>query len=182
MKPKLLILNGALGVGKSTIAEKYAEEHPLTLKLDIDEVRRWISNFREKKEISEPLAKKIAGEMARVHLQAGYDVILSQIFTQAEYIENLGSIAKECNADFFEILLATSKENSIQRFIERGKSAGYRDGFRPGGLVTLGGKEKKLEQMYEDMMLMVSNRANTKIIESIEGDIAGTYNKLLESL
>ncbi len=182
MKPKLIILNGALGVGKSTLAEKYAEEHPLTLKLDIDEVRRWISNFREKKEISGPLAKKIAGEMARVHLQAGYDVVISQIFTQAEYIESLESIAKECKADFFEILLATSKENSIQRFIERGKSEGYQDGFRPGGLVTLGGKEKKLEQMYEAMMLMVSNRANTKIVESLEGDIAGTYNKLLENL
>ena len=120
--------------------------------------------------------------MARVHLQAGYDVVISQIFTQAEYIENLESIAKDCKADFFEILLAISKEDSIKRFVERGKLEGHQDGFRPGGLVTMGGKEKKLEQMYEDMMLMVSNRANTKIIESIEGDIAGTYNKLLESL
>ncbi|MEP7167707.1 MAG: AAA family ATPase [Candidatus Woesebacteria bacterium] len=182
MKPKLIILNGALGVGKSTLAEKYAAEHPLTLKLDIDEVRRWISHFREEKEISGPLAKKISGEMARVHLQAGYDVIISQIFTQSEPLENLENIARGCGANFYEFLLTTSKEDSIRRFIERGKAEGYPDGFRPGGLVTLGGKEKKLEQMYDDMMLLISKRQNIKSIESIEGDIEDTYSKLLEKL
>lgn len=182
MKPKLIILNGALGVGKSTIAEKYAEAHPLTLKLDIDEVRRWMSNFREEKEISGPLAKKIAGEMARVHLQAGYDVVIAQTFIQTDSLEDLEGIAHECEADYYEFLLSNSKEDSIRRFIERGKSQGYADGFSPGGLVTLGGKEKKLEQMYDDMMVMISKRPNTKVIESIEGDIEGTYDKLLESL
>ena len=180
MKPKLIILNGALAVGKSTLAEKYAEEHPLTLKLDIDEVRRWISNFREEKEISGPLAKKMAGEMARVHLQAGYDVVIAQVFIQEEYLENLENIAKECGAEFYEFLLAISKEDSIRRFIERGKASGYPDGFSPAGLVTLGGKEKKLEQMYDDMMIMIPKRPNTKIIESVEGDIEGIYSKLLE--
>lgn len=182
MKPKLIILNGALGVGKSTIAEKYAEAHPLTLKLDIDEVRRWMSHFREEKEISGPLAKKIAGEMARVHLQAGYDVVIAQTFIQTGHLEDLEGIAHECEADYYEVLLANSKEDSIRRFIERGKSQGYADGFSSGGLVTLGGKEKKLEQVYDDMMVTISKRPNTKVIESREGDIEGTYNKLLESL
>jgi predicted kinase len=181
MKPKLIILNGALGVGKSTLAEKYAEEHPLTLKLDIDEVRRWISHFREEKEISGPLSKKIAGEIARVHLQAGYDVVISQIFIQQEYLESLENITKESGADFCEFLLSIPKEDSIRRFIARGKASGYPDGFNPGGLVDLGGREKKLEQMYDDMMLMSSKRPNTKIIEAVEGDIQGTYTKLLES-
>lgn len=182
MKPKLISLNGALGVGKTTLAGKYAEEHPLTLKIDVDEVRRWISHFREEKEISGPLAKRIANEMARVHLQAGYDVVIAQIFIQEEPLENLEKVAQECGADFYEFLISTSKENSIRRFIERGKATGYPDGFSPGGLVTLGGKEKKLEQMYDDMMVVVSKRPNTKIIESIESDIEGTYRKLVAGL
>ncbi len=182
MKPKLIILNGALGVGKSTLAERYAEEHPLTLKLDIDEVRRWISHFREEKEISGPLAKKMAGEMAKVHLQAGYDVVISQIFIHQEPLENLKKIAKECDAEFYEFLLSIPKADSIKRFIARGKASGYPDGFRPGGLVDLGGREKKLEQMYDDMMLLVSRRPKTKIIESVKGDIKGTYKKLLDNL
>lgn len=180
MKPKLIILNGALGVGKSTLSEKYAEAHPLTLKLDIDEIRRWISNFREEKDISGPLSKKIANEMARVHLQAGYDVVISQIFIHEEPLENLEKVARECGADFYEFLISISREDSIRRFIERGKAQGYVDGFSPTGLVTLGGKEKKLIQMYDDMMALISKRPNTKTIESLEGDIETTYSKLME--
>jgi predicted kinase len=182
MKLKLIVLNGALASGKSTLAEKYAEEHPLTLKLDIDELRRWISHFREEKEISGPLSKKIAGEMARVHLKEGYNVVISQIFIQSEPLENLEAIAKECGADFYEILLATSKEDAIKRFITRGKAEGYEDGFWPHGLVTLGGKEKKLEQMYDDMMTLVAKRPSTITIESVEGDADSTYQKLSENL
>ncbi len=182
MKPKLIILNGALASGKTSLAVKYAEGHPLTLKLDIDELRGRISHFREEKEISGTLSKKMAGEMARIHLQAGYDVIVSQIFTQRDPLENLETIANECGAHFYEILLSISKENSIKRFITRGKLEGYKDGFRPGGLVTLGGKEKKLEQMYHDMMTLVSQRSNVKILTSLEGDIEGTYQQLLECI
>jgi len=182
MKPKLIILNGALGVGKSTLAQRYAEEYPLTLSLDIDEVRRWISHFREEKEKSGPLAKKIAGEMARVHLKSGYDVIVSQIFCQQEPLQEFENIAQESGADFHEFLLSISKEDALKRFIKRGQSEGYLDGFKPGGLVDLGGREKKLEKMHDDMMLTVSQRPRTKIIESVDGDIQGTYTKLLESL
>lgn len=180
MKPKLIILNGALGVGKSTLAEKYAEEHPLTLRIDIDEVRRLISHFREEKEVSGSLAKKIACEMTRVHLQAGYDVVIAQIFTQEESLESLKNIAENTRADFYEFLLSTSKKDSIERFIKRGKAEGYTDGFRPGGLVTIGGKEKKLEQLYDDMMTLVSKRPQTIIIDSKEGNIEETYQKLVE--
>lgn len=180
MKPKLIIINGALGVGKSTIAEKYASEHPLTLKLDIDELRRWISNFREEKEISGPLSKKIACEVARVHLQAGYDVVISQIFIHEEPLDNLEKVAQDAGADFYEFLLAISKEDAIRRFIERGKADGYADGFSPGGLVTLGGKEKKLEQMYDDLMTLIAKRPQTIFINSEEGDAESTYQRLLE--
>lgn len=180
MKPKLIILNGALGVGKSTLAGRYADEHPLTLKLDNDDIRRMISHFREEKEISGPLSKKISREMARTHLQAGYDVIIPQIFIHEEPLEDLKKVAQECGAEFYEFLLSIPKEDFIQRFINRGKAEGYPDGFRPGGLVALRGKEKKLEQMYDDMMLLVSKRPNTTVIDSVEGDVDGTYRKIME--
>ncbi len=113
MQSKLIILNGALGVGKSTLAQKYAEDHPLTLQLDIDELRRMISHFREEKDISGTLSKKIAGEMARTHLQAGYDVVISQIFIQEEHLNNFKNIAQECGIKYFEVLLSISKRDSI---------------------------------------------------------------------
>ena len=51
MVPRLILLNGPPGVGKSTIALLYAQGHPLALNLDIDLVRRqlgrWTSNPEE---------------------------------------------------------------------------------------------------------------------------------------
>lgn len=182
MKPKLIIINGALGVGKSTLAREYAEEHPLTLHLDIDELRKWISCFREEKEKSGLLSKNLAGEMARTHLSSGYDVVISQIFCREEYLERFEKIAEECQADFYEFLLSTSKDDALRRFIKRGQSEGYPDGFKPGGLVDLGGREKKLAELYDDMMRTISQRPSTKVIESIEGDIQGTYAKFLKNL
>jgi len=36
MKPKLIILNGPLGIVKPTLAKRYAEDHPLILVLDME--------------------------------------------------------------------------------------------------------------------------------------------------
>ena len=37
--PHLVLINGAPASGKSTLARMYADEHPLTLALDIDVLR-----------------------------------------------------------------------------------------------------------------------------------------------
>lgn len=181
MQPKCIILNGPLGVEKSTLATRYADEHPLTLKIDIDEVRRMISGYRERQDKSGPLSKKLAGEMMHAHLQEGHDVIISQIFTASEPIEKLRKIAHDCGADFYEFVLIAPKVEMIERFIERGKAAGYPDGFRPGGLVDINGREKKLEQLYDDMMASAEGR-EVIFISSKKGDIDGVYREIVKHL
>jgi len=181
-KPKLIIINGALGVGKTTLAKRYASEHPLTLQIDIDEVRRQISSWREEKEMSGMLSKQIACEMARTHLLSLHDVVVSQIFIQSEHLEKLEAIAQACGADFHEFLLCIPREEAVTRFVKRGQAGGYPDGFRPGGLVDLGGREKKVLQMYDDMMAMIAQRPGTRVIDAQEGNREATYQVLLESL
>jgi adenylate kinase family enzyme len=44
---KLIILNGPPGIGKSTVAQKLQKELPLSFLLEIDALRRCISNYRE---------------------------------------------------------------------------------------------------------------------------------------
>ena len=182
MKSKLIILNGPLGIGKSTLAKRYGEDHPMTLVLDIDEVWSMLSNWREEKEVSAPLSKKMALEMARIALTAGHDVIVPQIIQTSELAESLEKLSKECGAHYYEILLIVDEEESIRRYIERGKRDGNPTGFRVGGIIDTSGREVKLAEMYDNMIEVSSERPNVTKIVPLLGDIQGTYTDLLKQI
>ena len=180
--PKLIVLNGPLGIGKSTLAQKYADEHPLTLKLDIDEIRKHLSHWRERDEESKKLSRKMAKEMARISLIANNDVVISQFYRDTEELEALSKLAVECSADFYEVALIVPKEEAIKRFIDRGQAKGYPQGFTPGGLVDRYGGIEWLKSIYDEMVQTIDKRPNTIRISPKLGDENGTYKELLEAL
>lgn len=182
MKPKLIILNGPLGIGKSTLASRFAEEHPLTLRLDIDDIRRYISHWREQAEQSAISSKQMALAMARVHLELGHDVVVAQIVRSVELFNEFEQVAKDTNADYYEILLFTEKDEAIRRFKERSYAQGHTSGFRAGGLIDTGGRETKLASMYDEMIETASQRPNTIKIEPEFGNEDETYQELLKKI
>jgi adenylate kinase family enzyme len=179
MKPKLIILNGPLGIGKSTLANRYAEDHPLTLNLDIDNVWAMLSNWREEKEVSTPLSKKIAIAMARAVLEEGHDVVVPQIVQTIELADSLQKLAEEVGANYFEILLSVDKANAIDRFIQRGRNQGNPTGFRAGGIIDTSGREDKLSEMYDNMMKVVKQRPQTIVIKPELDNVEQTYSNIL---
>lgn len=182
MKPKLILLNGPLGIGKSTLARRYAEEHPLTLCLDIDDVWAMLSHWRETKEDSSPLSKQMAVEMARINLNAKHDVVIPQILQTPELADTFRHLAEICDAEYYEVLLLVDKDESIRRFIARGKSQGHPTGFRAGGVIDTGGREKKLSEMYDAMTKTAHKRSHVIKIEPSLHDIDGTYAELLKRI
>ncbi|MGH3734721.1 MAG: AAA family ATPase [Micromonosporaceae bacterium] len=63
--PRLIVLNGPPGCGKSTIAEMYAERHPFALNLDIDRLRAQLGRWRDDPGAAGLLARRIALAAAR---------------------------------------------------------------------------------------------------------------------
>ena len=43
--PRLIVLNGAPGVGKSTVAQRYVDEHPFALDLEPERLRRQLGRW-----------------------------------------------------------------------------------------------------------------------------------------
>jgi adenylate kinase family enzyme len=182
MKPRLIVLNGPLGSGKSTLAERYANDHPATLILDIDNVWSMISHWRDQKEITAPLSKKIALAMASVALIDGRNVIVPQILQTEELANSFQKLAAQCGAAYFEVLLEVPKDESIKRFTERSKSQGHPTGFREGGIIATSGREEKLAEMHDNMVKVANSRPHTIKVEPVLDDIEGTYTTLLSKI
>lgn len=170
MKPKLIILNGPCGVGKTTLAEIYKDEHPLTLSLDVDEVRRFIGQYREHREKSHELMYRLAYAMAEEHLKSGYDVVVPNIIRDVAILERFEEIAQVLNVDFYEFVLTTSKEDAIARAVKRG--------FKPGGLL----QADKLETMYDELVETLKKRPEVIQITSKERQVEETYRELIDKL
>ena len=75
--PRLIHLNGPSRVGKSTLARRYANEHPGTLALDLDVLAGLIGGWKEDFSAALEMARGHGREVAMRHLRSGYDVILA---------------------------------------------------------------------------------------------------------
>ncbi len=114
----LIVLNGAPGVGKSALADRYGDDHALALVIDIDVLRRHLGQW-EKTEASREIARDLAVALARNHLRRGYDVIVPQYFARREFVERLRLVAKEANALFVEVILSDDTDSIVARFRRR---------------------------------------------------------------
>lgn len=167
--PKLIILNGACGVGKNTIAQMYADDHPGTEILDVDEIRRTIPNYRENRVESGKESFRMAYKQASNKLANGHDVIIPSCVRWQDSFEAFEQAAKNVGAEFVELLLDLPKEAAIKRAVNRG--------FKPGGLLT----PDNLAPMYEEMMGAVEQRPHTIKIDA-SGDVDSTYQTVKSQL
>ncbi len=164
---RLILLNGPPACGKSTLARRYADEHPPALDLDIDQVRSMVGGWRDDPHNAGLLARSIALSAARTHLTAGHDVVVPQLLARVTFIEQLEHLADEVGAEFHEIVLLDSKENMLRRFAERADP-------------SVG--EDELSAMYDRLTAVVATRAGAKIVHVEDGEVDRTYRAVLRCL
>lgn len=181
MKPKLILINGNPGMGKSTLAERYANEHPLTLNLDVDRIWHMMSEWQTMLSESHRLKQKHSYALAASHLAEGYDVIVPDLMETVDRPETFERIAKLHGAIFREVVLVASVDDAIERCKARARRMGYEDGFRPGGVLDTHGRELKLAEMYQNVLAVTALRPQTIQIQPRLEDIEGTYQKFLSA-
>jgi predicted kinase len=105
--PRLILLNGLPGVGKSTVAAAWSQRHPGTLNLDIDVVRSLISGAAP--DTAEP-ARALGLAMAVEHLHGGHDVVVPQLVARTDQVPRFADAASTAGARFVHVLVEAPED------------------------------------------------------------------------
>ncbi len=114
----LLLINGPPGVGKSTLAQRYADDHALALVVDVDAIRMQLGQWAAVDE-SKLVARDLARALIRAHLQTGHDVVVAQYLGRPEFREKLRGEAEQNGARFVEVVVGDAVERVAARFRQR---------------------------------------------------------------
>lgn len=180
--PRLLVLNGPPGIGKSTLARRYCDDHPLALDLDIDSVRRLLGRWRDSPTEAGLLARAMTLVMARQHLHGGHDVVLPQFLARPQFLQQAQDVAAETGASFHEFVLLDNRDEVVRRFQERSATSTdpvHRDAAL---LVERAGGTDALFTMIDRLLLVLAHRPSAQRISCPEGQVEAVYAELLARL
>lgn len=92
--PQLVLINGAPGAGKSTIAHRLAQKAPLDLALDVDVIKHSLGRWDADPEAAGIRARRLAVAMAGAQLDEGGDVFVGQFAARLEFAEQLQAVVE----------------------------------------------------------------------------------------
>lgn len=175
-KPKLIMLNGFAGSGKTTLKNRYLRDHGFTLGFEgdvfITMLAGWKDNWTKATELKNVHTKKIVA----THLQAGYDVVLPFLLEDHRQAEEYSDIAQSVEATFYEIYLELDKEDAVRRLYTRG--CWGEEGSEP----LIEDDRPEVEALFERMEEATRLRPDTVRIKPVESKIEETYQAMLRAI
>ena len=176
----LLLVNGPPGIGKSNIAARYIEDHPLTLLVEIDAIRSSLGQWQVHEE-TKLIARRLAVALMEAHLRDGHDVIVPQFLGRTAFIAELDEVANRSDAELVEAMLSADRSAVTGRFTAR------RSAFRDAGTFhpEAGLADVSVDAAIAGSMALLDavriERPDTRLV-SAEAGVDETYAALLVAL
>jgi predicted kinase len=152
--PRLIHLNGPSRVGKSTLARRFADEHPGTLALDLDVLAGLVGGWQGDFSGAYAIARGHGQALATRHLLEGYDVVVPQLVTSHDRGPGFEDAAREAGATYVEVALLVDDEEHRQRL----------HGKQPSTEV-----EARIQSMLEDPASDLVDRIRQHLAEYLAG-------------
>ena len=127
---------------------------PGSVLVEIDELRRTIPEYREKREESLRLAYTYAASAIEEGLKKGRNVIVDKTILQPEVLQDFIALANKHDAEVVEFFLFAEKECVQKRAEDRG--------YKPGGMLT----PEKLVELWDSADELRSQRTDAIVIDT----------------
>lgn len=178
---RLILLNGLPGVGKSTIARRYAMEHPGTLLCDVDVLRTFIGGWRDDFEEAGTRIRPAALGMITGYLRDSGDVVLPQLLSRVSELEKFERAALDAGAEFVEVMLEADTDDAVRRFHRRDDGT---DPWHPivRSLVAEAGGDDVLRDYAVRLRELVARRPGTKMVPSVADAADEAYAAVLRAV
>lgn len=116
---RLIHLNGAPGVGKSTLAERYVADRPGVLNCDVDRLRCFIGGWEEDFAGVGAIVRPVVLAMIAAHLSGGRDVMFPQMLASEDERARFRAVAVDAGHDYVHVLLQAPPGEARGRFYGR---------------------------------------------------------------